>query len=131
MAFKVLIVDDSPVMRKFIRRVLALTGLELSECLEAGDGLEALSLLQTHWVDIVLTDINMPNLNGEKFLERVAADPVLASLPVLVVSTDRSEARLEKMLALGARGYITKPFLPETLGATMTEVLTGGRDAGD
>lgn len=129
MAFSVLIVDDSPAMRKFIRRVLSLSGLEIGECLDAGDGQQALDLLRTKWVDIVLTDINMPTMNGEQFMRQLAADPLLDSIPVLVISTDRSETRLERMLELGARDYITKPFLPETLGDTMTKLLTGASNA--
>src|SRR5450755_408665 len=98
-AFSVLIVDDSPSMRKFIRRVLLLTGLEIGECLDAGNGREALDLLKTNWVDIVLTDINMPTMNGEELMQQIAADPLLDSVPVLVISTDRSETRLHRMLA--------------------------------
>lgn len=129
MAFNVLIIDDSPAMRKFIRRVLMLTGIELGECLDAGDGQEALDLLKQKWVDIVLTDINMPTMNGEQFMKKVADDPLLSSIPVLVVSTDRSEARVRQMLALGARDYVTKPFLPETLGNVL-EKLLGGQSHG-
>jgi two-component system, chemotaxis family, chemotaxis protein CheY len=130
-AFSVLIVDDSPSMRKFIRRVLLITGLEIGECLDAGNGREALDLLKTNWVDIVLTDINMPTMNGEELMQQIAADPLLDSVPVLVISTDRSETRLHRMLALGAMDYVTKPFLPETLGNVMTRALTGEPHASD
>ena len=129
MAFNVLIIDDSPAMRKFIRRVLTLSGVEIGECLDAGDGQEALRVLQANWVDIVLTDINMPNMNGEQFMEKMAGDPLLSSIPVLVVSTDRSDARMKRMLGLGAKDYLTKPFLPEQLGGVLGKVL-GGRAHG-
>ena len=125
MACKVLIVDDSPGMRKVIRRVLMLSGFEVGACLEAGDGLEALALLQRETVDAVLTDINMPNMNGEQLLERLSSDPVHCRIPVLVISTDRSEDRLRRMLAFGAKGYVTKPFVPETLGAAMARLMEG------
>jgi two-component system chemotaxis response regulator CheY len=128
-AFNVLIIDDSPAMRKFIRRVLALSGVEIGECLDAGDGQEALNVLQANWVDIVLTDINMPNMNGEQFMEKMAGDPLLSSIPVLVVSTDRSDARMKRMLGLGAKDYLTKPFLPEQLGGVLGKLL-GGRAHG-
>jgi two-component system chemotaxis response regulator CheY len=128
-AFNVLIIDDSPAMRKFIRRVLALSGVEIGECLDAGDGQEALNVLRANWVDIVLTDINMPNMNGEQFMEKMAGDPLLSSIPVLVVSTDRSDARMKRMLGLGAKDYLTKPFLPEQLGGVLGKVL-GGRAHG-
>ena len=123
MAFNVMIVDDSPSMRKVIRRVLALSGFDVGLCLEAADGIEALRVLETEWMDVVVTDINMPNMNGEELLERLAADPLRRSIPVLVVSTDRSDERLRKMLSLGARGYVTKPFLPEALGAAMAQAV--------
>ena len=123
MAFNVLLVDDSPSMRKVIRRVLMLSGFEVGSCLEAGDGIEALQMLDEAWIDVVVTDINMPNMNGEELVVRMAADPMRSSIPVLVVSTDRSDERLARMMSLGARGYVTKPFLPETLGAAMGKIV--------
>jgi two-component system chemotaxis response regulator CheY len=115
MELHVLIVDDSPAMRIFIRRVLELSGLEVGRCLEASNGEEALRLLEDNWVDAVLTDINMPQMDGEELLRRMAAHTVLRLIPVLVVSTDRTEGRIQEMLTLGAKGYVTKPFTPETL----------------
>jgi two-component system chemotaxis response regulator CheY len=129
MSFNILIVDDSPAMRKFIRRVLTLSGLEIGACLDAGNGQEALDTLRTNRVDMVLTDINMPTMNGEQLMQRLADDPLLGSIPVLVISTDRSETRLQRMLRLGAKDYVTKPFLPETLGGVMERLLTGARNA--
>jgi two-component system chemotaxis response regulator CheY len=115
MELHVLIVDDSPAMRSFIRRVIELSGLEVGRCLEASNGEEALRLLEDNWVDAVLTDINMPQMDGEELLRRMSGHAVLRLIPVLVVSTDRTESRIRKMLTLGARGYVTKPFAPETL----------------
>ncbi len=125
MAYSVLIVDDSPAMRKFIRRTLTLTGLDIGECAEANHGREALDMLATHWMDIVLTDINMPTMNGEELVEHLAADPLFCTIPVVVISTDKSDARLARMLALGVKEYVTKPFAPETLGSAMERLLTG------
>ncbi|HXN46400.1 MAG TPA: response regulator [Bryobacteraceae bacterium] len=115
MELRVLIVDDSSVMRAFIRRVLELSGLEIGLCLEASNGEEALRVLENNWVDAVLTDINMPTMDGEELLRRMSEHAVLRLIPVLVVSTDRTEGRVQKMLTLGAKGYVTKPFAPETL----------------
>jgi two-component system chemotaxis response regulator CheY len=115
MELRVLIVDDSAAMRAFIRRVLQLSGLEIGCCLEAGDGEEALRLLQDNWVDVVLTDINMPGMDGEELLRRMSGHQVLRLIPALVISTDCTPCRIRKMLTLGARGYVTKPFAPETL----------------
>ncbi len=124
MAYNVLIVDDSPGMRKVIRKTLLLSGFDTGLCLEAGDGLEALAVLRNEPVDIVLTDINMPNMNGEELMEQLSLDPERRHISVLVVSTDRSEERLQRMLALGAKGYVTKPFVPQTLGSALAR-LTG------
>ncbi len=115
MELHVLIVDDSSVMRAFIRRVLDLSGLEVGRCLEASNGEEALRLLEDNWVDAVLTDINMPTMDGEELLRRMSGHAVLRLIPVLVVSTDRTDGRVQRMLTLGAKGYVTKPFAPETL----------------
>ncbi len=127
MEIHVLIVDDSPAMRNFIRRVLDLSGLEVGRCLEASNGEEALRVLEDNWVDAVLTDINMPQMDGEELLRQMSSHSVLRSIPVLVVSTDRTEARIQKMLTLGAKGYVTKPFLPETLRDELVHSL-GGSD---
>jgi two-component system chemotaxis response regulator CheY len=123
MAYRVLIVDDSPAMRSFVRRTMLLSGFELSTCFEASHGQEALDLLRQHWVDAILTDINMPGVDGEEFLRRLSVDEVLCSIPVIVISTDATRNRIDRLLALGARGYITKPFLPETLRAELEGVL--------
>ena len=125
MSFNVLLVDDSPAMRTFVRRVLALAGFEVGKCLEAGNGQEALATLRTEWIDVILTDINMPVMDGEELARQLAADDVLRSIPVLVVSTDCTQARIDRMLALGARGYVTKPFTPEELGSKLEHVLGG------
>jgi two-component system chemotaxis response regulator CheY len=129
MAFRVLIVDDSPVMRAFIRRIIVLSGMEGTEFLEASDGREALKLLREQWVDLVLTDINMPSMDGEQLMRCLEADDMLRSVPVVVVSTDGTESRMHQMLSLGARGYVKKPFMPETLREELERVL-GGAYAG-
>lgn len=110
MAYRVLIVDDSPAMRAFVRRVIEISGFELSVGFEAGDGNEALTVLQREWVDLILTDINMPGMDGEQFLRRLEADQMLRALPVVVISTDATAGRIQRMISLGARGYVTKPF---------------------
>ena len=123
MAYRVLIVDDSPAMRSFVRRIIQLSGFELATCYEASNGQEALDLLRQEWVDAILTDVNMPGVDGEEFLRRLAGDEVLRSIPVIVISTDATRNRIERLLSLGARGYITKPFLPEALRAELEATL--------
>ncbi len=128
MAISVMIVDDSRAMRKFMRRVIDLTGMTSGRYQEAGNGSEALRLLRAEPVDVILIDINMPVMNGEQFMEQLAADAGLRSIPVVVVSTDASEHRIERMTALGAKGYVAKPFAPEGLRAELERVL-GVRNA--
>jgi len=128
MAFNILIVDDSPAMRRVVRRVVGLSGVQVGNYLEAGDGKQALTVLRAEWVDLILTDINMPEMDGEELLVAVRKDDTLKSIPVLVVSTDQTEARIEQMLALGADGYISKPFAPAALSEEMHRLLGGVPD---
>ena len=123
MPYTVLIVDDSPVMRGFIRRVMGLSGFEVGECWEAANGEEALLELKEHSIDVILTDINMPKMNGEEFLKRLSEEGTLRKVPALVISTDATKGRILKMLSLGAQGYMTKPFSPEALREQLELVL--------
>jgi two-component system chemotaxis response regulator CheY len=123
MAFNVLIVDDSPAMRTFVRRVLELSGIDVGTTMNAGNGQEALELLRKQWIDVILTDINMPTMDGEALLKVLEADEALRAIPVIVISTDSTQHRVQSMLTLGAKGYVTKPFLPETLREELEKVL--------
>jgi two-component system chemotaxis response regulator CheY len=125
MAFNILIVDDSPAMRRVVRRVVDLSGVDVGNYLEAGDGVQALAVLRAEWVDLILSDINMPEMDGEELLLEVRKDETLKSIPVLVVSTDQTEARIAQMLALGADGYISKPFAPAALSEELHRLLGG------
>lgn len=129
MAFQILVVDDSPAMRQFIRRVLDLSGLDAARYLEASNGRCALDVLSKEWVDVVLTDINMPEMDGEELVRRMEKDELLRSIPVLVISTDASGHRIATMMGLGAKGYVKKPFLPETLRKEVERVM-GVENAG-
>ena len=123
MAFSVLIVDDSPAMRAFIRRVLDMSGFDVGHCVEASDGEEALLALSRNWIDVVLTDINMPIMDGEELVRRMHHDDLMKHIPVVVVSTDSTESRMSTLLKLGAKGYVTKPFHPEQLKVELERVL--------
>ena len=123
MSFNFLIVDDSPAMRRFVLRVLSLSGLDVGTCLEASDGQEALDVLGKNWIDAVITDINMPRMDGEELVRRIGGDEALRGIPVLVVSTDCTDRRIKEMLTLGAKGYVKKPFLPETLHDELEHLL--------
>jgi two-component system chemotaxis response regulator CheY len=123
MAYRVLIVDDSPSMRAFVRRVMDLSGFEVDACLNAGNGVQGLALLEKQSVDIILTDINMPEMNGEDFLRHLEEHDRYRTIPVVVISTDATETRMQRMMQLGAKGYISKPFSPEALRGELERVL--------
>ncbi len=127
MAFNVLVVDDSAVMRQMVVRTLKLSGLPLGTILEASNGEEGLFVLRDQWVDLLLLDINMPVMNGEEMLRRLRAAPETESLPVIVVSTEGSETRLAALHQMGA-AIVRKPFAPETLRDTIIRI-TGVTDA--
>lgn len=129
MAFNVLIVDDSSSMRAVIRRSIKVSGFNVGEYLEAADGREALTVLNDQWVDIVLTDINMPHMNGMQLISEIKADAMLRSIPVVMVTTEGSEKRIQESVELGASGYIKKPFLPEDVKRTLSDIMGETEDA--
>ena len=129
-ALEMLVVDDSPVTRKMVRRAIGLCGLDIGTVHEAGDGAEALSRLAEHKVDMVLADINMPVMNGMELVERMSADAVLSRIPVIIVATPMSEQRIERLLDIGARAYLAKPFRPEALKDLVLEILGKGERHG-
>jgi two-component system chemotaxis response regulator CheY len=122
MALNVLVVDDSSVMRKMIIRTLKLSGLPIGQVHEAGNGQEGLDQMDRHWIDLALVDLNMPVMTGEEMIERLRENQVTADVPVVVVSTDGSEARLARIRPKVA-GFVHKPFTPEQLGAAITKVV--------
>lgn len=122
MGFNVLVVDDSAMMRRVIVRSLGLSGLALGDVYEAANGAEALAVLDRHWVDVVLADLNMPVMAGDEMIARMREDPATASTPVIVISTDQSEAR-RGQLGGQVAGFIHKPFAPETLDRMIRHVL--------
>ena len=110
---KVLIVDDSAVMRKIVERALRQGGLDLGEVLEAGNGAEALTAVKKGGLDLILSDINMPVMDGLEFLKTLAAEDLAKGVPVVMITTEDSEARVVEALSAGAKGYLRKPFTPE------------------
>ena len=127
MSLDVLVVDDSPVMRRMVRRNLDLTGFELGEVREAKNGRDALDQLGEACVDLALVDVNMPVMNGIELIHAMKADARRCSVPVVVVSSEASAQRREEFTALGV-GYVRKPFTPEDLVEAVIGALTGGED---
>jgi two-component system chemotaxis response regulator CheY len=123
MKINVLIVDDSPVIRSVIKKALRMAEVEVGQTLEAGNGQEALAILDDTWVDVVFADINMPIMDGVELVDRMAANDLLETVPVVMVSSDRRASVMEKLEASGVRAYVKKPFRPEKLLAAIQDVL--------
>jgi two-component system, chemotaxis family, chemotaxis protein CheY len=115
MALDVLIVDDSAAIRKILHRVLIQAEVQLGKVHEASDGNEALEKLKTEKVGLILSDINMPNMDGIEFLTKVKADETHKHVPILMVTTEGSQAKVMQALELGAAGYVKKPFTADQI----------------
>jgi two-component system chemotaxis response regulator CheY len=124
---RILIVDDSSMMRAMIKRVVKLTKFPVDEILEAGDGAQALALLEAKDVQLLLTDINMPVMSGADLLRKVAGDDRWRKLTRVIISTDGSEARREQAAALSVRCYLQKPFSPEVLRDVLNDAAATAR----
>lgn len=121
--FNVLIVDDSNSMRAVIKKIISISGFKMDQCIEAENGKEALAALAKHWVDVIVSDINMPEMNGFELLERLQEDELLRNIPVIVISTESSEQHVQSAFDLGVKGFIKKPFLPEEIRKILYEVI--------
>jgi two-component system, chemotaxis family, chemotaxis protein CheY len=122
---RVLIVDDSSVMRKIVERSLRQAGLDLGEVLEASNGVEGLAEVQKGKLDLILSDINMPSMDGIEFVKSLAGIELAKGVPVIMITTEGSEARVVEALTAGAKGYIRKPFTAEQVKERVS-VLVGG-----
>jgi len=122
---KVLIVDDSSVMRKIVERALRQAGLDLAEVLEASNGAEGLVEVAKGSLDMILSDINMPVMDGLEFLKNLATLEAAKGVPVVMITTEGSEARVVEALSAGAKGYLRKPFTPEQVKERVTPLLGG------
>jgi two-component system, chemotaxis family, chemotaxis protein CheY len=120
MPLNVLVVDDSAVMRTMVIRTLRISGLKFNEIHQAEDGLQALDILGSHWIDLAFVDLNMPKMNGIELIDRVRQTPEIADLPIIVVSTESSLTRIE-MLKQRKVDFVHKPFSAETLRDAIIE----------
>ncbi len=125
MSIRALIVDDSSVMRKIVDRSLRQAGIEIAQLFEAGNGAEALGIVQDNKVDLILCDINMPVMDGLEFIKQLAAVDNAKGVPVVMITTEGSEAHVVQALACGARGYIRKPFTADQVKEHVIPILTG------
>jgi len=123
MGKSLMIVDDSATMRKIIMRTVRMSGLEFERTEEAGSGVEALAKLQAGAIDVVLCDINMPEMNGTEMVKQARQLPSCAATKIIMVSTESAEDLIKQVMADGADGYITKPFTPEKFQEKLTPLL--------
>lgn len=111
----VLIVDDSAAIRKILQRVLKQSEVPLGNILEAGDGVQALEVLKSNPVDLVLTDINMPNMDGLQLLAQIKSNAQWSGIQVVMITTEGNQARVMEAVGLGAAGYVKKPFTADQI----------------
>ena len=124
-ALRRLIVDDSSVMRKIVDRSLRQAGLEIKEVFEASNGVEALARMQETRVDLILSDINMPTMDGLELVRQLQAVENAKGVPIVMITTEAGESHVVQALASGARGYIRKPFTPDQIKERIIPLLQG------
>jgi len=128
MSLNVLVVDDSKTVRSVIIKTLKLAEVAIGELIEAANGKEALDVLSENWIDLIFLDINMPVMNGVEMIEQMSADGVMNKTPVIVVSTEGSETRIDALREKGITGYIRKPFTPEEFEGVVKNVTGGSNE---
>jgi two-component system chemotaxis response regulator CheY len=123
MESEILVVDDSAAIRKILQRVLRQTGMSIGTIHEAGDGQEALETLRKQRIDLVLSDINMPKMDGLQLLASVRASAEWRGIPVVMITTEGGETRVAEAVKLGASGYVRKPFTADQIKEKLTGFL--------
>jgi len=119
----VLVVDDSAAIRKILQRVLRQTGMDIGTIHEAGDGQEALELLKLHKPALILSDINMPKMDGLQLLAAVKGSDSWREIPVVMITTEGGEAKVGEAVKLGAAGYVRKPFTADQIKEKLAGIL--------
>jgi two-component system chemotaxis response regulator CheY len=124
MESEVLVVDDSAAIRKILQRVLRQTGMAIGTIHEAGDGQDALERLKAAAaIHLVLTDINMPKMDGLQLLAAMKASPEWRHIPVVMITTEGGEAKVGEAVRLGAAGYVRKPFTADQIKEKLAGIL--------
>ena len=120
---RTVIVDDSPVMRKIVERTLRQAGIAIGQVIEAGNGSQALDILRQQTVDLVLSDINMPVMDGLELVRHLQSVENARGVPIVMVTTEGGESHVAEAIACGARGYIRKPFTPDQMRRSVLPLL--------
>lgn len=130
MALNLLIVDDSATMRQMVSKTLQMSGLPVGAVHQAANGREGLEVLEREWIDVIFVDINMPVMNGMEMIDAVRAQPTFADLPIVVISTESSETRIEQVRSRGVK-FIHKPFTPERVREIVQSMIGDAQHARD
>jgi two-component system chemotaxis response regulator CheY len=126
MPYRVLVVDDSSTVRAVIAKTLRLSGVEVSRCVEASSGQDALRMLREEAFDLVFCDLNMPGMTGFELVEALRQEGRLGTVAVVIVSSLGAGAAIDELKSKGVRGYLRKPLRPEKLRHLVNHVM-GGR----
>ncbi len=122
MGRSILVVDDSAVTRAAIRRIIGMIGLDDVQVLEANSGVTALKEMDDHQVDLVLSDLNMPEMTGIEMVRRMRSSPEQKLTPVVVISTNPAAIQADELLAEGIAAYLHKPFTPEDIRDVLVNI---------
>ncbi len=123
MGLNILVVDDSKLVRSVISKTLELAQVPVEQLYMAENGKEGLTQLERHSVDLVFSDIHMPEMTGEEMIETMRADERFRSIPIIVISTEGSKTRIEHLKEEGVKAVIRKPFTPESIQQVVQEVM--------
>lgn len=123
MGYRILIVDDSSVTRAVLVKTIGMTDFPVEEIVQAENGAQALQILPEQPFNLVMADLNMPEMNGVEMTARILADERTKNIPVVVITTEASTARIEELKAAGVKGYVHKPFTPEGIRDMLQDIL--------
>jgi two-component system chemotaxis response regulator CheY len=121
--YSVLIVDDSEIIRSVLQRTLSMAKIPLSNIYHAANGQEAVDILDNSWIDLVMTDLNMPVMSGFELIDIMYKRNDLNLIPIIVISTEGSALRIDELKDRGVKGYLRKPFTPESICTTLKQIF--------
>ncbi|MBD3267894.1 response regulator [bacterium] len=124
---KILIVDDSRTVHGFIEKTLEMAGIEFDELQHAYNGRDGLNMLEQHPIDLIFSDIHMPEMDGIEMIERIKQNPSYSSIPIIMISTEGSRVRIDRLNEMGISAFLRKPFTPEQLNHLVESVMGGMR----
>jgi len=123
MAYNILVVDDSAVVRAVIKKTLTLAGIDVGQIFNAENGQVGLDIASTEWIDLIFADINMPIMGGIEMVERMSEEGLLSTIPIIIVSTEGSATRIAELKKKGVAAYVRKPFTPESIREVVSQIM--------